>query len=77
MEKMTISDIARALNIPCPGEGEITGICTDSRQVAPGCLFVAIQGENFDATTSSRRRWSRGRPAPWPTVPGTGRRGRC
>ncbi len=48
MEKMTISDIARALNIPCPGEGEVTGICTDSRQVAPGCLFVAIQGENFD-----------------------------
>ncbi len=48
MEKMTISDIARALNIPCPGEGEITGICTDSRQVTPGCLFVAIQGENFD-----------------------------
>ena len=48
MEKMTISDIARALNVPCPGEGEITGICTDSRQVAPGCLFVAIQGENFD-----------------------------
>ena len=36
MEKMTISDIARALNIPCPGEGEVTGICTDSRQVAPG-----------------------------------------
>ena len=41
MEKLTIREIAQALNIPCPGEGEVTGICTDSREVTPGCLFVA------------------------------------
>jgi len=48
MEKLTIREIAEALNIPCPMDGEITGISTDSRNIAPGCLFVAIQGENFD-----------------------------
>lgn len=24
-------------------------VCTDSRQIAPGCLFVALEGEKFDA----------------------------
>lgn len=48
MEKLSIRDIAEALRVPCPGDGEVTGVCTDSRQIAPGCLFVAIEGENFD-----------------------------
>ena len=48
MEKLTIQEIAQALNIPCPGDGEVTGICTDSREVTPGCLFVAIPGERVD-----------------------------
>lgn len=25
------------------------GVCTDSRQLTPGCLFVALRGERFDA----------------------------
>ena len=25
------------------------GVCTDSRKLAPGQLFVALRGENFDA----------------------------
>ncbi|MCB2185974.1 MAG: UDP-N-acetylmuramoyl-tripeptide--D-alanyl-D-alanine ligase [Deltaproteobacteria bacterium] len=29
-------------------EGEFTGVSTDSRQVAPGQLFVALAGPNFD-----------------------------
>ena len=24
-------------------------ICTDTRSLVPGCLFVALQGERFDA----------------------------
>jgi UDP-N-acetylmuramoyl-tripeptide--D-alanyl-D-alanine ligase len=24
-------------------------VCTDSRALTPGCLFVALQGERFDA----------------------------
>lgn len=48
METLSIRDIASALGVPCPLDGEVTEVCTDSRQIAPGCLFVAIEGENFD-----------------------------
>jgi UDP-N-acetylmuramoyl-L-alanyl-D-glutamate--2,6-diaminopimelate ligase len=30
------------------GEAVITNIVSDSRQVTPGCLFVAVRGNNFD-----------------------------
>ena len=26
-----------------------TGVCTDTRKIEPGCLFVALKGPNFDA----------------------------
>ncbi len=48
MEKLTIQEIAEALGTRCPAGGEVLSLCTDSRSVTPGCLFVAIQGENFD-----------------------------
>ena len=48
MEKLKISEIAGALGTACPVEGEVLSLCTDSREVTPGCLFVAIQGERFE-----------------------------
>src|SRR4051812_19394593 len=27
----------------------IKSVCTDSRRIEPGCLFIAIKGDNFDA----------------------------
>ncbi len=48
MEKLTIQEIAKALGTNCSRDGEVLSLCTDSRQITPGCLFVAIQGENFD-----------------------------
>lgn len=33
---------------PCGQEQEISGVCIDSRALAPGNLFVAIRGERFD-----------------------------
>ena len=30
------------------GEMSFTHVCTDTRALTPGCLFVAIKGENFD-----------------------------
>ena len=29
--------------------GRIDAVCTDTRQLTPGCLFIALQGPNFDA----------------------------
>ena len=48
MERLKLSQIAGALGVPCPREGEVSSLCTDSREVAPGCLFAAIRGERFD-----------------------------
>ncbi len=33
------------------GQGDIrvSSVCTDTRELVPGCLFVALRGENFDA----------------------------
>jgi UDP-N-acetylmuramoyl-tripeptide--D-alanyl-D-alanine ligase len=28
-----------------------TGICTDTRKITPGCMFIALKGERFDANT--------------------------
>ncbi|MCA1988687.1 MAG: Mur ligase domain-containing protein, partial [Desulfarculus sp.] len=36
-----------ALGGPCPDE-PLAGVSTDSRAIAPGQLFVALAGPNFD-----------------------------
>jgi UDP-N-acetylmuramoyl-tripeptide--D-alanyl-D-alanine ligase len=51
---MTLRDVfgwlgmASAVTLYGRGETKITGICTDSRHIKPGELFVAIVGENMD-----------------------------
>jgi UDP-N-acetylmuramoyl-tripeptide--D-alanyl-D-alanine ligase len=50
MLSWTLNDIAAALGCDGPDEGgdlEITGISTDTRQLRPGELFVAVDGPNF------------------------------
>ncbi|MFA6769616.1 MAG: UDP-N-acetylmuramoyl-tripeptide--D-alanyl-D-alanine ligase [Bacteroidales bacterium] len=32
-----------------------SGICTDSRQVTPGCIFFALKGENFDGNKFAKQ----------------------
>ena len=47
MERM--SDLARRLDAPLHGaDARFTRVTTDTRQLAPGDLFVALSGENFD-----------------------------
>lgn len=45
---MNLIDIAHVLNVDCQQDIELSGLTIDSRQVKPGQLFVAIQGERFD-----------------------------
>lgn len=46
----TVADIVAATggNVIGPETGEVDGISTDSRSVAPGELFVPLRGERFD-----------------------------
>lgn len=51
MIPMTLSEIASyAGSQLCYGKGDqsVPCIVTDSRKIVPGCLFVALRGENFD-----------------------------
>lgn len=34
---------------------ECTGICTDTRKIEPGCMFVALKGDKFNANTFSQK----------------------
>ena len=47
---MRLSDLARGVGAVLEGNGdvEVTGIAYDSRHVAPGDLFVAVQGLHVD-----------------------------
>ena len=45
---LRLSAIAECICADKKPVGEVTDICTDSRRVTPGCLFVALQGERFD-----------------------------
>ncbi len=50
MEKLSIQEILQAVGgKPChSAEGFVTGISIDSRNMQPGWLFIAIEGEHFD-----------------------------
>ncbi len=51
MEEMTLNEIALATGSTCPDsikDRKVDSICIDSRKLSPGCLFIAIRGENFD-----------------------------
>lgn len=50
--KMTVSELAGACagRVLCGNpDTEITSVCTDSREIIPGSLFVPIRGERVDA----------------------------
>lgn len=51
MKKLTVKQIADAVGGTYNKDAEISEICIDSRLCKPGCLYVAIKGENFDGHT--------------------------
>ena len=48
MQPTPIRVLAAALGAASQDETPISHVCTDSRAVTPGCLFVCIEGERFD-----------------------------
>ena len=48
MEKLQLSEIAAAVGSATPLEAAVNDICTDTRKLEPGCLFLALRGANFD-----------------------------
>ena len=49
MRPLTLAELVAPLQAQLIGpDREFRGVCTDSRKVRPGELFVALRGENFD-----------------------------
>ena len=52
MQPMTVKEIAAAVDgvwlNPWEGDPVISSVCTDSRKITPGCLFLPWVGERFD-----------------------------
>lgn len=50
MIKTDMQWLSRVLNGQLSGDNiTIDSVCTDTRQLTPGCLFIALKGPNFDA----------------------------
>lgn len=53
MEMLSLKRLADAIGADCPNPVVaekifIDNVCTDTRKLQPGCLFIAIKGERFD-----------------------------
>ena len=49
MKPLSIRELAKAMGCEIPPDDLLIGdICTDTRKLAPGCLFVALSGDHFD-----------------------------
>jgi UDP-N-acetylmuramoyl-tripeptide--D-alanyl-D-alanine ligase len=52
MNSMNLTEVARIVGAATPGDADqsrtISAICTDTRQMTPQSLFVALRGEHFD-----------------------------
>ena len=48
MEKLGLNEIAKAVSAEYCGDIFISSVCTDTRKIKAGCLFIAIEGERFD-----------------------------
>jgi UDP-N-acetylmuramoyl-tripeptide--D-alanyl-D-alanine ligase len=47
--QMQVKDATGARLVRAGSRASFDAICTDTRSLTPGCLFVALQGETFDA----------------------------
>ena len=48
MLPLTVKEAAAAVNSSTALEGKFDCVCTDTRKITQGSLFIAIKGENFD-----------------------------
>lgn len=48
MIPLNLKEISAVLNAPCTSDAQVLSICTDSRKITKGCLFIALVGERFD-----------------------------
>lgn len=62
MIPLKLKDVAAACSAEFSGDGEkkIYSVCTDTRKIEEGCLFIALKGENFDGNAFVEEALSKG-----------------
>lgn len=58
--EFVISALHLTQALPARGHSAFTEVCTDSRKIKPGCLFVALSGERFDGHEFVAQAFERG-----------------
>ena len=50
MEDLTLYEVVGAVggSFGYPAKQIVSSVCTDSRKITAGCVFIALKGENFD-----------------------------
>ncbi len=48
LKELSLFEIAKAIGAKTDFDSSVNSICTDTRKLSEGCLFVAIEGENYD-----------------------------
>ena len=59
METVKLTLLAAAMGCETAVEADISHICTDTRKLTPGCLFVALKGETFPPEAGEGEHWPR------------------
>ncbi|HWR76107.1 MAG TPA: Mur ligase domain-containing protein, partial [Thiobacillus sp.] len=58
---MRLSETAAMLGVPFDGvDAEVLRVCTDSRTIQAGDLFIALRGEQFDGGAFAARALQQG-----------------
>lgn len=55
MIPMTFKETAQVVGSTTVLEGKYDSICTDTRKITSGCLFIAIKGDNFDGHNFAKK----------------------
>ncbi len=69
MIRVSLSQLAAVLNGELHGvDASIDAVTTDTRKLTPGCLFVALKGERFDAHDFAEQAQAGARARCWSAV---------
>ena len=53
---MNLSELLRGITYQTSlADREISDVCSDSRKITPGCIFVCIKGEKFDGHSHAKK----------------------
>ncbi|MCI8407095.1 MAG: UDP-N-acetylmuramoyl-tripeptide--D-alanyl-D-alanine ligase [Oscillospiraceae bacterium] len=75
MEALPLNRLAQAVGAQCASERPVESICTDTRKIKEGSLFIAIRGDRFDGHDFIEQAYQKGAAGVITSRPVPGREG--